>query len=1647
MAFAVWAQADVVVVRLTLGPKDQSGLIEKALLQAIAAGVTTSDDLVDVFGLAPRLVTDVLGDLWRAGRISVQLGTEQETLAITMAARSEIEAASKGGPEFSSTSSTHATEELIVERLTGRVLPIWESRSRPERQEPLVPVMPDDRSQSTVTSSELANALVRVLERKSDGYSDRSGGLQVLEAQLQPDLLQITPRRRYVAIRVSAHLSAAGELSLAVVDPNLSVMQRTAATSKLQAVLDELPTSPFTRRVRSLATQEPLATRGIDQTVDELDRVVSSMKNCAPEHRQHNHDKARALVWQVANFAQWLASREMDVEVVSTSEDHQRALTDLINSAERQVVLLESWVKLEGLERLSRPIQDALKRGVQVVLVWGIDGGTEGLGVRERAWLDDIGAHAKRMGHSGRFLYSRHRAARSHAKLAVADDRKMLVTSKNYLSNSDLQELGVLLTATDDQASPAIESALRYAYDKMPDPGLARSLNHLRGAFGARREPELVEPALPGWRAGLATDLASPPQVTVWAAGWAEAASAVRAALERPRPTIEVISDLHHRGVLRNALSSAAARVLIASDKVSDNALNGEIVELARVRAGEGLEVAFRYQRAADTSAQARLNELAEEAREDGIAPPDLMQDPDNHMKVVLHDDTVLVGSFNPLSVDANLRHRRSTGELGVRISSAHLADSLWHHIRGGQPLAFSCGGSEVQPPAAYNSALAQDVLDAASERSFPELTQLVRTKSLAKLVESHTQFALPSELLTPIAAAGLAVDLTNGDDPEESAALVVGRALDMGNWGLAHLARSYVHADDFRPRPEIVGALAEGWSECQSLLAGATASASLTSEEVEALRLVDVLGALLGDVPSERVDLIAPAGILDSLGGPVAQLETLATGYWQRYGPLPDFPPMEDTAREDGVALQILGNAAAEAVAALRRYPSRSVIGDALQHHLYRDGGEMTLLQSALEREDIAALEEWYNRYSKERDDDWIDDCVREADQPKKIEASRRKSFIHHRRRIGKAIQDLLKETRRQEDQTGRSWDPEQLAHLRRTLDAASALQEHFRVESLSPERSIVEREASRLLAWGQEGRRTPPLRTWQSWPFVSAHLQAATSNETTSSDLLAAICEDLVKNRTPAEAVSDLSVGGDFRQAEIVASTLEHAGLVEMEERDSLHQQIANLRSEAQRRIDEAVEELLLQCHRGGLDPNDLRVGTIPIGARLHEAEHQLASIRERVDEALNFQRSVVRSQLDDMRERLTSSWAEYVGMLVESGELQLALMGLQEPGGVRRLPVPTAPVSWPWRRQTPERLAEWFDQSVAFAPPGLRQSFAPKPGDTASLAVVEALGRLSRQEPDSPQHWVSAVHGLIHDSGTEPQPQVHESEEGIVTALLLPSVEGLPRLRWNGKPLQISMGREMLPHTLLRLSLDDSHSGSEGPVIEVSDVLSLLGCRSLDGQSAAKTRAVHFLRLVCSRLPLAKIIEPENMPAELTEQSRLQLTWLLSLLGMPARPIDVDRLMIWGGGHRGVLWALVNALRTEISFEGFDETMSKSRFAPVFLRGIEADLASDAALLVLGLGLATQYLQLGCSEGDLLDAFDDQGIAASVSESERIRVVSEGVKRLKDLGYVHERDGELYSCNCAASLELARWATADWLKGIEERLNVAAPRSLTI
>lgn len=1640
MAFEIWAQADIVTVRLLLAPLNRAGNIERTILRAIGKGAATPNDLADIFGLAHRLVIDILADLWKAGWISVQMGTDTESLALTDDGRKELESAGEDG---TAASFIRGTEELVLERLTGRVLPPTRSRSSPRDRSAVVPIGPEDRHPLSVSSAELAEALSDVLEQqnRSDAYQGRN--LRVVEAHLEPEFLHVVSRRRYVPIRIDAHLSATGELTVAVVDAALSVRDRTTATTRLQRILDELPRSEFAVRVKSQATRAPLEDRGITKVVAELERTVAGMATCAPSLRQRAHDRAFDLTSQVLNYAQWLARQEMDLTLLSSLEDHRRSLTTLMESATRQIVLAVPWVTAAGLQYFRKPILGALERGVQVILLWGIEGGHQNLEQSVINWLDSMVAHINRAGLPGRLLFSRRRGARSHAKVAVADDRQMLVTSKNFLSTTDYTELGVLLAAPKiaensdtEAAAPAIEAALAYLHYKMPEPILANSLNRIRGAFGPRVEPERAQLQLPAWREVLGENNALDAQVNAWALGWIDAVQVARTKLSSRRPSVEIVTDLQHRGILQGALQKAASRVLVTSHGLSDSALTGEIVELALARAEKGLQMSMRYWEVRGDG-RSRIDELS---RKDGSSPPsvDVQFNGMMHAKVVSHDDTVLLGSFNPLSVDAGLRNRRSTGEMGVKVDSAWFADSVWRALTGIDPIRTR---DDVQVPQLMPAmpALAQNLLEAVEARSFDAIRTMVAQNGTTQVAEACSRFGLPREVLRSTGAVGLSESLAAGKVDVESGKILLNCMLEDGNWGAACLIRSFIPDSNMPPRLEFTSALAEGGPGGQAILAGLTSSDDLRPEEVQALRVVDLVAAVLGDIDSGSTDLSLDGEILRVLDPLVAEFDSVATLYWQSYGPLPRVLPVE-LQKVPLYGGEDLWESAEAAVLGLQHYPSNSASGTALQQYIFGTEGEMTQLLKALAGRDIGAVEAWRGEFVQNGNDDkWLDESARKAGLQKKIDASRRKSFLRHHRRISEATERLIAKGYTFQSREPRpAWSPDQLDLFRRIILVAESIRTKAEVAP-NPESVVVSAEITRLLGWAEEGTSNTPVRSWKSWPFVTAYFCTTRHADNPSPvDLLKAVCEDIVKDRTAYEAVLEIAREGDFIQAQRTAELTERLELLEAASLDVLDRQIREYQVEAQVRVDEAVEELRLLCERADVDSNLVGVRSIQVEEKSDDAELALKAMRDAVASAIGVLSASLLERLNNMRADLAPDWAAYIESIIALGELRLAELALENHDGQQQLPRPTTFARWSWRTAEVQEMARWFDPAQP-APAGLRARFAPDPSDSAGQGVVKALQLLGSDDRNGAGLWVAALQRMVDEVDDGYRPEVVRDGDGLVAEFLMPSNNHLPRLRWmGGEPVRMSVGERRLPGTLLRLSLSNSKEGASGPVITVPDVLSLLRKSNGGEQPKASDRALQFLCLVCSRLPLEEVIAPRDTPAGRTEASRRRLAWLMAVLGMAPQPVDLDRIRLRAGGHPGVLWTLIDAARADDPIDGISALWARKDMDDLLVRGIARDLDREEDLLVLGLGLSNDYFGVGCTTAELWMAVGDLWAERGGRlPSERVRV-SEAVERLKESGYVVETEGELHVCDCSALRALARTATPAWLSSLVDRVD---------
>lgn len=1608
MSIDIYAQADVVTARLVVAPRNTAGNLETTFMEAIAAGVNSPHDLASILGLAPRLVLQVLGDLWRAGRVTVDTETNYETLSVTSLGLDELAAAVASGGPLASTSNTATTEDIVIERLTGRALPKRASISGvPKDDRDLtVPVTPKDRQAADVSEGELVAALS---ESDREFGLGENGSQRVIAAFLQPEKLQVSSRRRFVRLRAVAHVTDTDELSVAVVDDVLTLAQRKHASRRLQGVVDEQPQSKFARRLRERATRVPLRTRGVEQIQAELRRHLDTLQDCRPDARQQAHDRAGSLIGQIAAYAESRAAREMEVDVVAGSDQHHQVVVDLIQRAEHQVAIGVPWVSAKGLEALRKPLFNAAERGVQIVFVWGIDGHREGLGDDVLQWLDSLHKHVLDKDLPGRLLYSRQRAARSHAKLLISDDRQILVTSKNFLSNSDHTEVGLLLSALPGQESPIIEAGLQYLYDKAPSPKIALALRRKRGAFGPRKAAPELPFELPRLHQALLDEQTPEEYVRAWAAAWREAADRAEARLIRPLPTVETVTDLEHRGMVRDAVTRATERVLLTSDKLSDVALTMDLASLMTQRASDGLAIVIRYR-----SASAGLSGLAalREARIDAKRLDRM------HAKVVLRDDTALVGSFNPLSVDANLRGRRSTGEFGVIVESNEVADAVWALLAGGP--APAPRRKHLNDPAADAAGyLALGIAEAAEDESGTALVELAAKHGLDALLQARRSVGVGLVEDVRLAGACIAATLDLGRDPARAAALALEDLLRAGNWGVANRIRSLVPTSDHRPRKSFTRALAEGGPAGLSLFTALTSGEDPDAAEADALIVADCVHLLLGD-PGEdgSSDLLFQAA---DPSRAIKPFYSAAVAYLRRYGALPTQPPVglgEDTVLADR------WDAAQEACDAFARYDSKSVVGNQLMKHLLAPSGELRRLDDALRARDTAAILRWSADYLTVTDDaKWLDRAVRAPGLPRIVD-SRRRSFTEHHSRVRRAVGDLCASLAEADSMTSEAWPSEQLSALGVLLRETAQLVE---TAPETPEDVVVVAEASRVVRWARGPATAGPVRDWGGWRFVATFLSTAEDPDAGVS--LAALARDLAANRSVEGAVEELARAGEFARAQAVVDA---AVDPRSEEHRVLSKLVGRHVARSQDVVTADVRTLALNCERAGLE---LVMPKIDVRPRLADARQRVAALAASAGAAVEARRAEIESLLS-VAVDLQPGWEDYIRSLLAAGELELASRALTMRDGDQALPRPKPFRRWSWRDRSVREIAGWLRDPTAAPFAGIDR-FVPHADDEAGWAVVDALAALGDVREEAAYRWIDAIQRMLSADDDRRRPHLTVAGDAINATFRMPYDQRIPLLRWaRGEDVIVAVGRTSVPNALLRFPLEQAPSTALEPIVEIADVLSLLARADTSQTPTYVDRSLQFLALVCSRLDLESIILPEDMPAGSSASQRQRLAWLLSVLGLAADGLDVDRLSVWSGGHPGVMWSLVDEARKVPARPAGDVLVSPERDQLV-LRGVDLDFDHDEDVLLLGLGLAGGHLVEGCSEAELAELFEEEWRQGGRNPNHRVRV-SEVVHRLQDRGYILERGGRLHSCGCLAARTIERAATQEWLSERMERID---------
>lgn len=1063
----VYAECLRLEVRVNLGlPSDVSNL-EHFVIRAVHAGANTVPSLAVTLGVSPRILVDCLGDLWRQGHLQLDMEDPLEPVTLSSTMTGIVE----GGNLDTLKSSYQTTESRVVllDTLTGRVLP--ESASRAVRVPRLrVPRRSSDYTRHDVTSTALVRALSDEAQNRAnrEGVRDgsrRSSPLRVLNAYLSPEFVSVTTGTRTVPVVVHVTTDDERGLTVEVVDPQLSEPERSRATRRLQELLDDQPDSAF---AAALAEQLSLAPAvdvpDVSVVVAELQERCNALVDSLPGTRQSAHDRVATAFEALRARIRLARERAARMRVV-VNDDHHAAVDELIRSARRQLVIAVPRLSESGLNRITPAIEHALGRGVQVVILWGLGMDAE-LPEPVINGLDNL----QRAAGSDRRLFVKTRvSARLHAKVVVADDRTCLVTSRNFLTDGDLLDVGLLLEGVEGLPCSAAVELLEWAYQTFPDHDMARAILRHPSAFGSGNIRENVRAAGPAFSDALEKESAGGPRITLWAGQWRRAADELANATKDLTPTATVVRDAEHRRSLIRAVDSATWRLVIASDQLSATILDADLRDRLAAAIDRGVDVTLVYGRpamhdvdAAESAVQA-LRSKVPGSGSVGTGSLTVRHVPRDHAKGLVVDDEALVGSFNMLSFPGHYRgrgRRQDRGEISVLIDDPGICDhvvSAWGAAPSERPPVISITGPGPEGAAASTrkhldkAAEVLDVLLGAAEVGPALLELLAGGDREIPVLDALAASGANEELVAKAAGAMLSHEGVSAANPWWR--WMVEQRWRSGDFAASCAMRPVVDDPVFRPRMPLT-AVTLAW------LAGAGGAElaeqvlrdDLTYDEQLALCLLGV--AVLfehGDYAArEALSVLAPPE-----QGAVAELRIIAIEHYDATGsPL----PVTDLA---DVARQRAGDASStnhwesldSALARMRSHNTGFISGALTIKEGFRQGGELAALQEITDRRDAPALASWFTELGAADAAELVDQLSTRAGA-NLIMGARRTPFVSRMESVLSAARDVAQNAGAQSATQVR--DP----HVIRTVTAFAKVRMPLLEEASSldePERDVA--------------------------------------------------------------------------------------------------------------------------------------------------------------------------------------------------------------------------------------------------------------------------------------------------------------------------------------------------------------------------------------------------------------------------------------------------------------------------------------------------------------------------------------------------------------------------------------------------------------
>ena len=562
-------------------------LLERTVLRAIKQGVTVLDEMQRTFQVHPRILIDALVTLTQAGWVSF---SSQEGGGFRLT--SEGATATDENENPSTITVASKTAFFLLERLTGDIIGNDEVRF--------------------ISQTQLGTTWVDAVRLKADFHENR-----VDEGQVR----RLLPRRQGEWVRWIGPIDMVSKGAHWV-----PVDVDTAA-----GTLAGLPDRWRTRLGPVILGEAKRRETTVSPRVRTRRWIDGGEAGLRASGARDGFDR------DVSPGGSWPAD-VAEGDLLCDGDEHDSLLVKALEEATSSIFVASAFLGNTAVEALREPLLGALRRGVNLDLLWGYAAGAEpGAPVLER--LKKLAYESRRAGYAGALRFNR-AASGSHAKMLIFDaptGMSAVIGSYNWLSAFKGQDRTANLSVR-----------LRH------DGAIAEACGCAAGLW-ASAESEALSSTADRWRS-VAADL----ERQVASAG----RRVLRNGTEGDSATVRFVFDREHEVIMREWSASSQYRLLVFSHRLGPAA---EIRLVQSERSIASLFITAYGFTNLDKESLSRVDRMVSGAggtvrRVAGM-----------HAKVLVSDASVCISSYNFLSADP-FGNSSGTRELGVVIEGGDVA-------------------------------------------------------------------------------------------------------------------------------------------------------------------------------------------------------------------------------------------------------------------------------------------------------------------------------------------------------------------------------------------------------------------------------------------------------------------------------------------------------------------------------------------------------------------------------------------------------------------------------------------------------------------------------------------------------------------------------------------------------------------------------------------------------------------------------------------------------------------------------------------------------------------------------------------------------------------------------------------------------------